>query len=249
MDQSLVIDEKDKKSGPAGVPREKKAKRKTKKKAKAKAKAKARLGCNWCQKVLETRKWCSSCKNACYCSEECQKRDWEMHRRECKPAPSFAKEIKFLSSSTEINALLELLEFRLLNYNKKHRGEKCGHITIYQPTSFRSVQQCSKEARGFAVTTFLPRREAEPFNPSNGIRYLATIPAEENKVDWISCVFVLQHRRLFQDKEFKALYADFTREFPLDDFPFGNCLLIYDPILSPNTMDCVSLHTIENISS
>ena len=38
------------------------------------------------EKKLRT---CSKCKRVAYCSKECQKKDWEGHRKDCRLADAF----------------------------------------------------------------------------------------------------------------------------------------------------------------
>ena len=38
------------------------------------------------EKKLKT---CSKCKTVAYCSKECQKKDWEGHKKDCRPADAF----------------------------------------------------------------------------------------------------------------------------------------------------------------
>jgi hypothetical protein len=38
------------------------------------------------EKKLKT---CSKCKRVAYCSKECQKKDWEGHKKDCRPADAF----------------------------------------------------------------------------------------------------------------------------------------------------------------
>jgi hypothetical protein len=38
------------------------------------------------EKKLKT---CSKCKRVAYCSKECQKKDWEDHKKDCRPADAF----------------------------------------------------------------------------------------------------------------------------------------------------------------
>ena len=38
------------------------------------------------EKKLKT---CSKCKRVAYCSKECQKKDWEDHKYDCRPADAF----------------------------------------------------------------------------------------------------------------------------------------------------------------
>lgn len=42
-------------------------------------------GCRFCcsEAYLSAMKVCSQCRTACYCSWECQKADWDLHKREC----------------------------------------------------------------------------------------------------------------------------------------------------------------------
>jgi hypothetical protein len=42
----------------------------------------AHLGC-----VKEGRLQCTRCKQARYCGEQCQRADWQSHKKQCKPAP------------------------------------------------------------------------------------------------------------------------------------------------------------------
>jgi len=41
-----------------------------------------------CGKETTSSKVCSRCRNALYCSPECQKKCWKAHKKTCKPAPS-----------------------------------------------------------------------------------------------------------------------------------------------------------------
>lgn len=41
--------------------------------------------CWGCQKVPETALKCSRCRKAIYCSKECQKENWSMHKQICIP--------------------------------------------------------------------------------------------------------------------------------------------------------------------
>lgn len=41
------------------------------------------LECNVCQST-ENLKLCSRCKKVCYCSAACQKKDWSLHKPDCK---------------------------------------------------------------------------------------------------------------------------------------------------------------------
>jgi hypothetical protein len=40
-------------------------------------------GCNTVKKLEELNK-CAGCKNICYCSKECQKKDWKNHKINCQ---------------------------------------------------------------------------------------------------------------------------------------------------------------------
>lgn len=40
--------------------------------------------CGKCGKTEGTSKMCSRCKMRCYCSKECQKKDWRTHRKDCR---------------------------------------------------------------------------------------------------------------------------------------------------------------------
>lgn len=46
--------------------------------------------CYNCNKVTKDIKACSGCKVTYYCSRECQKKDWSMHKRECKVGRFFS---------------------------------------------------------------------------------------------------------------------------------------------------------------
>ena len=44
--------------------------------------------CNCCQRPGEWKKFCGRCKEAYYCSRECQKWAWPVHKQHCyAPAP------------------------------------------------------------------------------------------------------------------------------------------------------------------
>jgi hypothetical protein len=47
--------------------------------------------CFGCCQLFPTEKLsaCSVCKTACYCSKECQKKDWKTHKKLCKQCPTF----------------------------------------------------------------------------------------------------------------------------------------------------------------
>lgn len=40
--------------------------------------------CHYCQKGLENLKACGACKKTRYCSRECQKSDFKVHKKVCK---------------------------------------------------------------------------------------------------------------------------------------------------------------------
>jgi hypothetical protein len=40
--------------------------------------------CHYCQKGTESLKVCGSCKRVRYCSRECQKSDFKVHKKVCK---------------------------------------------------------------------------------------------------------------------------------------------------------------------
>mmetsp|Transcript_15763 Transcript_15763/g.39672 ORF Transcript_15763/g.39672 Transcript_15763/m.39672 type:complete len:166 (-) Transcript_15763:197-694(-) len=50
--------------------------------------AKDKLSCEVCGKKNEVMKLCTSCRNVCYCSRECQKADWGKHKFLCGPEPA-----------------------------------------------------------------------------------------------------------------------------------------------------------------
>lgn len=45
--------------------------------------------CSFCKKRLEKLARCSACRVACYCNQECQKRDWPNHKKICHSLKPF----------------------------------------------------------------------------------------------------------------------------------------------------------------
>ncbi|TYZ60796.1 hypothetical protein PybrP1_004631 [[Pythium] brassicae (nom. inval.)] len=43
--------------------------------------------CHCCHKAAEKLAWCARCHNVRYCSRECQRADWQMHKRLCGKTP------------------------------------------------------------------------------------------------------------------------------------------------------------------
>lgn len=40
--------------------------------------------CNFCHKISPIVKWCGKCRSIKYCSQECQKEDWDDHKTYCR---------------------------------------------------------------------------------------------------------------------------------------------------------------------
>lgn len=51
--------------------------------------------CDGCKKENQSIKVCSKCKNAKYCSKECQINDWKTHKPECQ---NWQEEVLFITS-------------------------------------------------------------------------------------------------------------------------------------------------------
>lgn len=69
------------------------------------------VSCDNCEKTLRRAdiKVCSRCKNARYCSPECQKSDWRKHKADCGPGHSTT--LKLAERSLAVPALMEYLTF------------------------------------------------------------------------------------------------------------------------------------------
>ena len=50
--------------------------------------------CEVCLRKMEKIKFCSGCKAKAYCSTECQRSDWKVHRAQCKIASKAAKSLR-----------------------------------------------------------------------------------------------------------------------------------------------------------
>jgi len=50
--------------------------------------------CPTCQKIAETK--CTACKKVFYCSKDCQKKHWKIHKFECQSLPYRVRFLKFV---------------------------------------------------------------------------------------------------------------------------------------------------------
>lgn len=118
-----------------------------------------RYTCSYCRKTTTTAmSCCSRCKKQAYCSKECQRLQWNAHKKECVPVEKLSKE-----DSKKLPLTWKQLEqFQIAN------GETFEVRFIEQEMGFRLIALC-KDRIGVTkrVAAYTESRDIPGFKPGN----------------------------------------------------------------------------------
>ncbi|KAG2150695.1 uncharacterized protein EDB93DRAFT_1141586 [Suillus bovinus] len=73
-----------------------------------------RVQCTQCQMILEKPLKCAKCKSIWYCSKECQKRDWPIHKTRCREVERSSGALKFIRMFVLNPILMGLLQVGII---------------------------------------------------------------------------------------------------------------------------------------
>ena len=160
-----------------------------------------------------SRKICSWCKTAIYCSEECQKRDWkEFHKDECaaQRVARIGASVHALISPPKTHPLFPLLDWEL----------KGAWVSPNTRLKLISLLDTAIHMKGYFNTCRLDRRPSTPLNPiaKNFYRVIFLNFARSGVVHYdlisVDSMMRLSHgggKPVFQDQRSLTVLADFLR--------------------------------------
>lgn len=144
-----------------------------------------------CDKKMKKMKMCSSCKTTKYCSVECQKKDWQRHKEECKnlkQIDNIKKHQKYILDDIMLKGYFD--KYNIFCKNHYNSTKQKGFVFLRWKNNFIESTYIipNDNINGLTGVTELMKKGYYEFNPSTHFIFFieAELVNKKDKITWIN---------------------------------------------------------------